>query len=219
MWLERKSNSEGVDFRAMEKFLGELRKFIKNQLIEGVDYGYIYSSSGERLSDKPLLFKSGAEKLARLFNLTVEYRVEKNEDWDRGFFVYMVEARAYRNGNYIASGFGIATSREKKFRNWEANDLPNALIKLAKKRAFVDVVLTATAASSFFLVSSVYSDEPISESQRKYMRKLAKDKGLDWDFVKENIIKPLTGKTSSKELTREEASRVIDALLRWEERE
>ncbi len=220
MWPLKRSEEEKVkegNFAQMGEFLDQLEEFIRNYMTEGIDYGYIYDEETGKRSDKPVLFKAGAEKLLRAFGLVVEYHVEKKEDWEKGFFVYEVEAKAYKDGEYLGSGFGIAVSREKRFRDRDIHELPNALIKLAKKRALVDLVLTLTAASSYFLRSSAEVDEgKLSEEQRRYMRKLARDKGLEWDFVKENIIKPLTGKDSSKKLTRAEASQVIDALLRWE---
>ena len=220
MWFKEKDKvRSGVDFEGMGEYLRRLKEFIDREMVEGVDYGHIYDEDGNRISEKPILFKAGAEKLARLFGLRVEYRVEKREDWDKGFFVYEVEAKGFRDGEYVASGYGIASSKERRFEEWDVYELPNALVKLAKKRALVDLVLTATASSSFFSGSVLEeSDEGISESQRRYMRKLARDKGLEWEFVKENIIKPLTGKESSKDLTKGEATKVIDALRRWEEK-
>src|SRR5262245_29709549 len=71
-------------------------KFVKSIMHEGVDFGTIPGT------DKPSLWKAGAEKLTTFFGLTKRFQlVEKVEDWsgaDHGgepFFYYV-----YRCGLY-----------------------------------------------------------------------------------------------------------------------
>ena len=219
--IEVRREGQVVDFEGMKQFLESLKQFIRSQLREGIDYGYIVNpKTGKPINQKPFLFKAGAEKLARLFNLTVEFELNRTEDWDRGLFVYHVVARAIdKSGKVVGVGYGIASSKEKKYRNHDPYELPNTLIKIAKKRAFVDAILTATASSSFFLqdediVEAAEGEVLITEPQRKYIFSIISRKGIPEEKAKE-ILKSVTGKDSTKDLTKEEASRYIDALRKY----
>jgi len=85
----------------------------KHVLVEGVDYGTIPNAG-----DKKVLMKSGAEKLAAFFGLTVELELlDKVEQWDPpAFFYYRYKARVTMPDGRIAEGEGSANSREKKYR-------------------------------------------------------------------------------------------------------
>lgn len=171
--IELKPKSEGnfpVTKEAVEALKNQrdlLREFVKSQLRENVDFGVIPGT------DKPSLFKPGAEKLARLFQLGV--RLERvDRDLDRegnfAFFSYRAEVYPLHNSDLIiAECEGSCNSQEKKYRErsvWvklpnQANkvrqtevtpicDVLNTLSKMAQKRAFVGAVILATGASDFF---------------------------------------------------------------------
>ncbi len=218
--IEVRQEGQVVDFEGMKQFLEQLKEFIRSQLKEGIDYGYIVNPrTGKPINQKPFLFKAGAEKLARLFNLTVEFELDRMEDWERGLFVYHVVARAIdKSGKVVGIGYGVASSKEKKYRNHDPYELPNTLVKIAKKRAFVDAILTATASSSFFLqdeeIVEQEAESPITENQRRFIFSIIRQKGISEERAKE-ILRSITGKDSTKDLTKGEASRYIDELKRY----
>jgi hypothetical protein len=159
--------------------LEDLQRFVKQYMIEGEDYGIIPGTQ------KPTLYKPGAEKLADVYGLTKEIIiVEALEDWERGRFAYTVKAvlRNKRTGLVEAEGVGSCNSLESRYRwvwVWPdqvpaeydkatlrqrkikgrlqyriPNDDPysqvNTILKMAKKRALVDAVLSATRSSGLF---------------------------------------------------------------------
>jgi len=94
-----------------------MKDFIHSILKPGVDYGSIPGS------DKPALWKPGAEKLATFFGLRPVFQiVEKVTDWtgtDHGgepFFILHYKCQLYRNGELIGEGLGSCNSWEAKYR-------------------------------------------------------------------------------------------------------
>lgn len=124
----------------MEQFVSEIMK-------EGVDYGVIPGFP------KPSLFKSGAEKLTDIFGFSKRVEVlNRVEDWEVGFFHYEIKVTLVnkRSGLIEAEGIGSCNSKEKKFKYNDTFTIVNTVLKIAKKRAVVDAVLSATRSSSFF---------------------------------------------------------------------
>lgn len=159
-------------------------------------------------TNKPSLYKPGAEKLSLVFRLRPEYDIRRS-DLMNGHREYEVVCTLYHipTGQSVGQGVGSATTMEGKYRfrggekegtgqsvpreywnlknagkmdeakaliggpgfgvgkingNWEIcmigekqeHDNPadyyNTVLKMAKKRAHVDAILTATAASDIF---------------------------------------------------------------------
>jgi hypothetical protein len=112
---------------------------------------------------KPFLWKSGAEKIARYYGLVPEYEImHSDERWEMEppLVVYSVRCnlRHVATNRLISAGVGHANSREKKWRyrwvqgkredNKDLADQANTIIKIAKKRAYVDAILTAAPGAS-----------------------------------------------------------------------
>lgn len=129
-----------------------IERVMKDNMIEGVDYGKIPGCG-----PKPTLFKAGAEKLRLLFFLSPQF------DWashDLGGGHVEIEfsctVTQIHTGKIWGQGVGSASTMESKYRyrngkeNPDIADLYNTVRKMAKKRSFVDAILTATSASSFF---------------------------------------------------------------------
>lgn len=77
---------------------------------ENVDYGVIPGT------DKPTLFKPGAEKLAALFQLDVQPQNEKRWEADNHLTVVSRVTIFYApTGARLGSGEGVCTTREKKY--------------------------------------------------------------------------------------------------------
>lgn len=94
-----------------------MNKFIVGILKAGTDYGMVPGS------DKPTLFKPGAEKLASFFGLTPRFSLtESIEDWtgaDHGgqpLFYYRYKCQLFKGDYLIAEGEGSCNSWEKKYR-------------------------------------------------------------------------------------------------------
>lgn len=220
-------------------------------------------------TNKPSLYKAGAEKLSLTFRLRPEYEIRRS-DLGGGHREYEVVCTLYHipTGQSIGQGVGSATTMEGKYRfrpgpveftgkpvpksywddpkrdlshiggkgfsakknpdtnQWEIaikgesveHDNPadyyNTVLKMAKKRAHVDAILTATAASDIFTqdvedmpeVIPTAKKEPekpplkepgkksddllkISEAQKKRFYAIAKNTG----FSDEEIKRKLTG--------------------------
>lgn len=154
-------------------------------------------------TNKPSLYKPGAEKLSLTFRLRPEYEIRRS-DLPNGHREYEVVCTLYHipTGQSVGQGVGSATTMEGKYRyrtgpveftgkpvpkdywndrdakliggkgfvakknpdtgQWEIAirgeqvehenpaDYYNTVLKMAKKRAHVDAILTATAASDIF---------------------------------------------------------------------
>ena len=106
---------------------------------------------------KPTLLKGGAEKLANVFNFTtscsIVNRIE-HFDYDNpstSFVQYEAKVIVYnRDGDAVSEGYGSCNSAESKFLKQPFANRINTVLKISKKRAYVDAILTATCASSVF---------------------------------------------------------------------
>lgn len=79
-------------------------------MVENVDYGRIPGT------DKPTLFKPGAEKLGVLFQLDIQ--IENEKRWaDDGHLTVISKATAYHapSGTRLAFGEGVCSTRERKY--------------------------------------------------------------------------------------------------------
>lgn len=83
------------------------------RMIEGHDFGVIPGTS------KPTLLKPGAEKIAKLLGLADTYEIlDRQEDWQRPFFRYLIKCRLTHlgAGATISEGLGECNSMEDKYR-------------------------------------------------------------------------------------------------------
>ena len=94
-----------------------MKDFVSEILRENVDFGKVPGT------DKPTLFKPGAEKLSRFFGLFIRLEeLVRTEDWTgidhnhEAFFFYRYKAKALRGDAVIAEGIGSCSSWEKKYR-------------------------------------------------------------------------------------------------------
>jgi len=191
------------DIASAKARLQELQAFVREVMVEGEDYGTIPGT------EKPALYKPGAEKLCEIYGLIqVPTVVNRIEDWDAPHFHYEVRCDlvSKRTGRVIGTGFGSCNSYESRYRwrmaertcplchreaiirgkeeygggwlcfrkkggcgakfedsdpaiigqlvgrvaNEDVCTLVNTLLKMAKKRALVDAVLSVTRSSGLF---------------------------------------------------------------------
>jgi hypothetical protein len=127
------------------KRVNEMRTIVQKNLTENHDYGKIPGCP------KPSLWKPGAEKILVLFGLTSEYEiVDKVQDYEKGFFAFTVRCFISRNGQPVTQGVGHCNTKERKYQRGNPYDLANTVLKMAKKRAQVDAVLTVASLSDIF---------------------------------------------------------------------
>lgn len=136
-----------ITFAEAQQRIALLQKFVKEMMIPGQDYGVIPRC------DKPTLFKPGAEKLCDIYGFSKRIEViNRVEDWQGGLFHYEVKATliSKRTGLIEAEGIGSCNNREKKYATQDPYSVVNTILKMSKKRAFIDAVLSATRSSGLF---------------------------------------------------------------------
>ena len=185
----------------------KIQELMASVMKDGEHYGVIPGTN------KPSLYKAGAEKIGFIFRLAPEYQIER-DDLPNGHREYRVVCRLRHmgTGSLVGEGVGSCSTMESKYRyrneavteevgvvskaywdtdkeNFKAReavlvkefgpgkyktkkvdgqwkvfkvtgdgrienpdiaDLYNTVLKMAKKRAFVDATITASAASDFF---------------------------------------------------------------------
>lgn len=181
----------------------QLQNFVREMMLPNVDYGLIPGCQ------KPSLYKSGAEKLCDIYGFSKQLEITNRiEDWEKALFSYEVKVTLInkRSGLIEAEGIGSCNNREKKYKNQDGFTLCNTLLKMAKKRALVDAVLSATRSSGIFtqdiedldLAPSKAKPEPPITINHVYA--LAKKSNIPTDFIK-NILSERYKVTSSTELS------------------
>ncbi|HEX9996444.1 MAG TPA: hypothetical protein VGB45_04815 [Abditibacterium sp.] len=136
-----------VDPAEMSRRTAMLKDYVREHMSEGEDYGIIPGGS------KPTLFKPGAEKLNAVFGLSPLVEINNRvEDWDASFVAYEVKVTLLnkRTQGIEAEGVGSCNSRERRYKNQDAANVANTILKMAKKRALIDATLSATRASGMF---------------------------------------------------------------------
>ena len=180
-----------------------LRAFVREQMVEGEDYGVVPGGT------KPTLFKPGAEKLNAVFGLSPLVEVtNREENWDDGFVSYEIKVTLFnkRSEKVDAEGIGSCNSRERKYKNQDAANIANTILKMAKKRALVDATLSATRASGMF--TQDLEDMDLSEPAPRYgnsPRPAARDAQSDNHPIRE-------GGAGTSELATEAQHRAIMAI-------
>ena len=140
-----------------------VHQVMSQTMLNGIHYGKIPGCG-----DKPSLLKPGAEKICMVFRLSPKYEVVKT-DLPGGHREYDVTCTLTHipTGAVWGSGVGCCSTMERKYRyagdeyidnkktgkkleRQNLEDVYNTVLKMAKKRAHVDAVLTTTGASDIF---------------------------------------------------------------------
>ena len=126
--------------------LNDIETIVAKYLKAGRDYDRLPNTA------KPTLLKSGAEILADVFGFRTTAKViNRIENYDKQFVLYEVcVAIINKDGNVVAEGLGSCNSRERKYLKTDFATNLNTMLKIAKKRAYVDAILTATHSSKIF---------------------------------------------------------------------
>lgn len=144
-----------------------IKDFIDNVLTAFEDYA-VYPNS-----KVPALLKPGAEKLGQMFGYytipeihLVEHDWDKKitgQKWDKtkssyvpnetiGFVSYVILTKLFNkeNNQPVGGGVGQASSAEHQFAYANAAVSSNTVLKIAKKRSFVDAILNCSLVSGQF---------------------------------------------------------------------
>jgi len=176
--IERLNIIETIDINSVcetMKKISQMHAVIQNNLKKDYDYGIIPGTSkptllkpgGEKIC---MLFNLSPE---------YEF-LQTLEDYDKGFFSYNLKCTLKKDGRAVAQGVGSCNSKEKKYRYVFVNEVPenylgasekvtdrngnikykienpdlysftNTILKMAKKRAFIDSVLQVASLSDIF---------------------------------------------------------------------
>ncbi len=136
-----------ISLNEAKQRIAMLQSFVKEIMIPGVDFGVVPGCN------KPTLLKPGAEKICDVYGFSKHVEViNRVEHWNEGLFHYEVKATLInkRTGFVEAEGIGCCNNREKKYIKNDALSIINTVLKMAKKRALVDAVLSATRSSDIF---------------------------------------------------------------------
>ena len=207
-----------------------LQTFISDMMVPGIDYGYVQECQ------KPSLFKPGAEKLCDIFGFTKQIQiVDRMIDWEKGVFSYEVKAilTSKRTGMVEAEGIGSCNSKEMKYRLQDGFSVSNIILKMAKKRALIDAVLSATRSSGLFtqdiedidcFISAPMQNrskpepeyyqpvKPVTEKQLNKIYALVREIGIP-DFAVKQLLADRYQVKISTELSLKQASDFISHLI------
>ncbi len=155
--------------------IAQMQSVVQKTLKEGHDFGTVPGTN-----KPTLLKPGGEKICMLFgLNPEYEF-LQTTEDYDKEFFSYNVKCTLYRNGQPVAQGVGSCNSKEKKYRfinvdaipenyigtsesitdkygrtkykinNPDVYSLVNTILKMAKKRAFIDAVLQVASLSEVF---------------------------------------------------------------------
>lgn len=223
-----------VSVEEAKRRIKALQEFVKEVMVKGEDYGEIPGIS------KPTLLKPGAEKLCEIYGLAISPRIANRiEDWEQGLFHYEVHVDliSKRTGQLVATGVGSANSKEKRYVAGKQQDsftIVNTILKMAKKRALIDAVLSATRSSGLFtqdvedivgedIVTPIKRTEPheagesegpelATEAQRTAIHAIARKLKIEPQELYRSKGFPL----HTNELTKKQASEIIEELKKFE---
>ncbi|WLV24649.1 hypothetical protein QR721_13565 [Aciduricibacillus chroicocephali] len=195
----------------------ELQHVIDGVLVKGVDYGLINGYS------KPTLLKPGAEKLCDVFGFAKGTEVvNRIERWDDGIFAYEVKVTLTQKDSGVieSEGLGSCNSKESAFHHQDPYTIVNNILKMAKKRALIDAVLSATQSSGIFTqdiedfskTNNISSEESVTKVQLQKIFQLVDQMRLPTDVAKE-MMKMYFAVERSTQLTKEQAAKFIEDLL------
>src|SRR5947209_6729443 len=148
-----------------------IKEAMKRCMVEGQHYGTIPGTK------KPSLWKPGAELICTLFQLGTRYPNHVNQvGREQGHFIFTLTCELFHipSGRVIGEGVGACTTLEYRYRvqtedrttdhgqlikaKYTPYDFYNTALKIGKKRAMVDAVLTVTGASEIFTADT--EDDP-----------------------------------------------------------
>jgi len=167
-----KSILENIDIQDIEILLKRIQDFhniVKRKLIIDKDYMIILIKNEKKgtWEKKATLLKPGSEKILMLLGVETEFNIIKNtEDYNKGFFSFIVKCIVVKNGKKITEGIGQCNTKEKKYVDKCSYSVANTCLKMARKRAQIDATLTLASLSEVFTQDLEDIDINVEESKQ-----------------------------------------------------
>jgi len=197
------------------------------ELKRDVDFGVVGKTK------QPILFKSGAEKIAMTYGLMQTFSVETKIEQIEGdpFFYYLVKCELKKiatNGQEYVFSTGYGSANTKEIRNGlkGAFDSANSAVKMAEKRALVAAALHASGLSAMFsqdmenenFVENGYSaiaatqdeNSRITAKQVKRLFAIAAEAGMNANQAKTKLA--AAGFTKATEVTQKDYEAVCKLM-------
>lgn len=174
--------------------IGQMQAVVQKTLKAGQDYGEVPGTN-----KPTLLKPGGEKICMLFgLNPEYEF-LQTTEDYDKEFFSYNIRCTLFRNGQPVAQGVGSCNSKEKKYRFINVDEIPenyvgyseeiktkygttkykinnpdvcslvNTILKMAKKRAFIDAVLQVASLSEVFTQDLEDMKDFIQQEQNETM--------------------------------------------------
>ncbi len=162
--------SFAITLEEAKERVSSLQEFLKTMMTPGQDFGVLEHYS------KPTLKKPGAEKLCNIFGFASFAKVvNRIEDWEKPFLHYEVKVTLFnkKTAQVEAEGLGSCNSKEAMYKNKNTFTIANTILKMAKKRGFIDAVLNATRSSGIFTQDI---EDFIQEDSKPLNKQVSKDK-------------------------------------------
>ena len=167
--------SERMDFEAAR--IAKMQMFVKAHMVKDTDYGVIPGAGKKSVLLKPgAEVMCGIYRLAPEYDIKESYEPERNKNWTKdekkwnpqyqkmtktgkvitgtseGRYEVSVTCtlRHMGSGVIVGQGVGSCNSWETKYLTESIDDTKNTVLKMAKKRAYVDATLSACRLSAFF---------------------------------------------------------------------
>lgn len=188
--------------------IAQMQAVVQKTLKNGQDYGEIPGTN-----KPTLLKPGGEKICMLFgLNPEYEF-LQTTEDYEKEFFSYNIKCTLHRNGQAVAQGVGSCNSKEKKYRFINVDNIPdgyigyqeefsdkygrkkykinnvdicslvNTILKMAKKRAFIDAVLQVASLSEVFTQDLEDMKDFIQQEQNETMT-LEQAKNIKLSFGK-----------------------------------
>lgn len=127
--------------------LSDIEAIIAEHLRAGIDYTTLM-----KCNNKAVLLKGGAEHLASVFGFRTKSEIVHREFLpDTKFLMYEISTTVYTSeGDIVAVGLGSANTLETRYIKQGLAMSANTVLKMARKRSYVDAILSATGSSRIF---------------------------------------------------------------------
>ena len=206
------------------KAFNEFKEFLKNDLKDGVDFGKIPSV------EKPCLFKAGGEKIQLYLGLTPQYKllhrefvpnqVRKDKVWNdvtkkyqevetvRNYYCWEWSCELWHGSVKVAEGVGMGNTEEDKYVSQykgakTPDSLANTVMKISKKRAFMDAIIGVSGVSDIFT-------QDLEDSEM--VNKLKVDKTTKINKLTKDNIKTIYATLGALELVKSDLDKILNEM-------
>lgn len=196
---------------------------------EGIDYGKVPGVP------KPFLHQPGAQQLGLVFKFRPEFiKMDSVIDFNQDpvFLSYEYKCRLYHKESdvFLGEGVGSCNNYERKYKYYRDKtvfedplDRQNTIIKMAKKRAYVDATLNVTGASRLFTQDEDLVEHDLSAGNNnksidindpgEYKMPFGKNKGVKLKNLDEGYLNWIVGQMQPKNEVGEKVQEMAEKYL------